>query len=539
MIYPTIKSLVQAMIRPVINGDSGAASAYLPEAQAIFDAFTTPPDDTRKALINDTVSALMTAGIWSLLDNLQVYAAADSQAALINWKAPGTNNGSLVNAPAFKKGVGFRGDGSTSYINTNFNPTDGGIGATQDDMSFGAWLLSHQAPTTPNASQITGAFTTSPAWGTLLKHYNSASAGQQVAARANNDNTINFTWGGASHIGLCAVDRAASGAFNAWRNGVDLGSTSQTSVAPQNKDFFVLAANGASGAANFVDATAGMAWAGRSLGALQATIYTIFQTYFAGASYPYVNAEAAAVVNAMAVDPTDARKGLIDNLIGSLKSAGAWSKLDSFYVPAAHDQQAARLNWVSPFGQSLVEVNSPTWTANLGYTGNGSSSYVHTGVAMNALTKFQLNDAHISAYGMADVTAADQYFWGVTSGARAVLVTDRSDGFHTITYRMNTSSDTSIAGAGGSKAHWLVNRVGAADTSVYKNGTLVNNSATSSTAVSSDTLAFLARKSGGGAANFSTETVGQMSVGSSFDSDAQRAAVTAAVATYLTAIGAI
>jgi hypothetical protein len=99
---------------------------YLALALAIFAAFTTPPTTARKEIINNVVADLVLSGVWNELDVLHVYAAADSQAALINWKSPGTFNGTLFNAPAFAADRGFTGNGSNAYISTGYTP-DGSL----------------------------------------------------------------------------------------------------------------------------------------------------------------------------------------------------------------------------------------------------------------------------------------------------------------------------------------------------------------------------------------------------------------------------
>ena len=78
----------------------------------------------------------------------------------------------------------------------------------------------------------------------------------------------------------------------------------------------------------------------------------------------------------MSVQPTNARKALIDALITSLKSAGVWAKLDVLWIPAAHDSQAGRLNWKSPGTFTLAEVSSPTFTLIHEYHG-GRLPLVH------------------------------------------------------------------------------------------------------------------------------------------------------------------
>jgi hypothetical protein len=134
----TRSGLLEAAVLGGQPGTGGGAS-YSTEALAIFAAFTTPPTTTRKGLIDTCVVALKTAGIWALLDVLYVFAAADSQAALINWKNPGTFNGTLVNSPSFTTDVGFTG-ASTKYVDSTFNPsTASSPQFVQDSCSTGVW----------------------------------------------------------------------------------------------------------------------------------------------------------------------------------------------------------------------------------------------------------------------------------------------------------------------------------------------------------------------------------------------------------------
>ena len=55
-------------------------------------------------------------------------------------------------------------------------------------------------------------------------------------------------------------------------------------------------------------------------------------------------------------------------------------------VQAAHSSQAALLNWVSTSYPSST-VNSPTFTTDRGYAGDGVSSYVASGYVPKALTQ--------------------------------------------------------------------------------------------------------------------------------------------------------
>lgn len=121
---------------------TGGGSSYAAETEAIAAAFTTPPTTGRKDLIDACVVALKTAGVWTKLDALYAFAAADSQAAKINWKAPGTYNATEVNAPTFTADSGFTG-ASTKYLDSGFNPTTATTPKlTQNDASVFGWSLS-------------------------------------------------------------------------------------------------------------------------------------------------------------------------------------------------------------------------------------------------------------------------------------------------------------------------------------------------------------------------------------------------------------
>lgn len=101
-----------------------AVSAYCPEALALFARMTTQPTDARKTVINTFITSLKTAGVWDKLDAMYVFAAANQQAALLNWIAD-TNNATAENSPAFTADEGIQGNGTNSYDNTFTNCTGG------------------------------------------------------------------------------------------------------------------------------------------------------------------------------------------------------------------------------------------------------------------------------------------------------------------------------------------------------------------------------------------------------------------------------
>jgi hypothetical protein len=106
------------------------------------------------------------------------------------------------------------------------------------------------------------------------------------------------------------------------------------------------------------------------------------------------SAPAIALFAAMDVKPTGTRKQAIDKFIAALVDAGIWDLLDVLHVFAAHTEQAALLNWINPGTNDAVAVDAPTFAADRGFTGNGTSSYVTSVNPLDA-AHFVQNDASI------------------------------------------------------------------------------------------------------------------------------------------------
>lgn len=94
---------------------------------------------------------------------------------------------------------------------------------------------------------------------------------------------------------------------------------------------------------------------------------------------PTYDAAAAAVFAAMTSNPGGVRKSLINTYIVALKAANVWTSLDVLYLLAAHDVQAARINWKNPGTFTLTDVTAqPAFVANQGFTSNGTTSHLDT-----------------------------------------------------------------------------------------------------------------------------------------------------------------
>ncbi|MBI1682365.1 SGNH/GDSL hydrolase family protein [Caulobacter hibisci] len=161
--------------------------------------------------------------------------------------------------------------------------------------------------------------------------------------------------------------------------------------------------------------------------------------------------ETAALVARMTVAPSTARRALIDARIRSLKvgwfsGVNIWAKRDVDYVFAAHDRQAARLNWKSA-NFNATEEGTLTWTADKSFQGDGVTGALNTGFNPTTATTpaFAQNSAYVDEWSLtaAQVAAASAGWYDGTDG---VTLTPRS-GSDTFSGRINNAA-VSGAGAG-------------------------------------------------------------------------------------------
>ena len=111
--------------------------------QAILDYATTQgytlPSVGQQTLQNQLVVDLKAAGIWSKLDTFAVFATdGNSDFALIDWIR--LSQYTAVNSPTFTTNGGFTGNGTSSYVNTNFDPTISGVNYTLNDAGRFFWV---------------------------------------------------------------------------------------------------------------------------------------------------------------------------------------------------------------------------------------------------------------------------------------------------------------------------------------------------------------------------------------------------------------
>ena len=113
--------------------------------------------------------------------------------------------------------------------------------------------------------------------------------------------------------------------------------------------------------------------------------------------------------------PSDSQKLLQNQLLIDLKTAGVWDKLDTFANFATDgSSNFALIDWKRL--SQYTAVNSPTFTTNVGFLTNGTSSYINTNKTPG--TNFTLNSA--SEFKWVN-NVIDNLSGNVSSGARGTL----------------------------------------------------------------------------------------------------------------------
>lgn len=257
-----------------------SGSRTTPEYQAVLDRATalgyTAPSASVQLAQNQLVSDLKNAGIWTELDIFYVFTSGSNNFARINWISPSSNLCTLVNTPTWTDGVGFNGNGTTQYINTNWIPSDG-PNFTQNDASLFAYISSAVseaksdlgvAPTFLGGSNITR-IVVDDAFNNYLVSINQS--GSMSFARAGSSIP--------SMIGLWHVQRKDASNNYLFYEGSQKRTEADASSGLSTMALFVLAYNAGGAAGQFSTRKVSIVGAGASLNGLESSLNTCITTY--------------------------------------------------------------------------------------------------------------------------------------------------------------------------------------------------------------------------------------------------------------------
>jgi hypothetical protein len=257
---------------PSFFGFRGAGEPFIPDAdyQAVLTYATTQgytlPSFGQRLLQNQLVIDLKAAGIWNKLDSFGVFATnGSSDFALIDWKRLSLLT--AVNSPSFTTNEGFNSNGTSSYINSNYNPFIDGINYTQNSASLGVYLLSN-----PSGNFVyTGGYS-DPSILTVLNPNRGAPLG-----RIND--TAAFPTTGLAATGLISQNRPNSTTRNIYGNGTLHQSGASVSTGVPNANYYILALNDNGPASLFTTEKVSMHYCASDLTPNQTDFATAMNTY--------------------------------------------------------------------------------------------------------------------------------------------------------------------------------------------------------------------------------------------------------------------
>ena len=197
----------------------------------------TLPTFAQQILQNQLVLDLKSAGVWNKLDSLRVYATdGSSDYALIDWKRLTTCT--AVNSPTFTTNAGYKGNGTSSYIDSNFDPSVNGVNYTTDNASIFAYISA--ARTTGQIQAYQGLFA-GVSW--LL-----ISAGTNAIGESYINSTTGVT-NTTTGVGFQLVNRIDASTVNVYYQGVlrNTNNASNSVSLPTSKIWDFAANNNASG----------------------------------------------------------------------------------------------------------------------------------------------------------------------------------------------------------------------------------------------------------------------------------------------------
>lgn len=172
------------MIRANIGIFNQGGVSFDADYQSVLDYANTQgytlPSASQQTLQNQLILDLKTAGVWSKLDIFYVFATdGDSDFASINWKDPNNYKVTQVNSPTFTPNEGFESDGTSAYLDTNWNLSTDTVNYQQDDA--GIFIgCTKMVSTSQSQNRLTGILST---------NYNSA-----IRVDENSNSGFNRSW---------------------------------------------------------------------------------------------------------------------------------------------------------------------------------------------------------------------------------------------------------------------------------------------------------------------------------------------------------
>ena len=216
--------------------------------------------------------------------------------------------------------------------------------------------------------------------------------------------------------------------------------------------------------------------------------------------------------------PSENQQILQNQLVLDLKSNGIWSDLDAFGVLATDgDSDFALIDWVRLI--TMTANSSPTFQSNLGYTGNGTSSYIDTLFSVSDGTNYQLSDSSFGAFFNNVLTRTDDGFGfsfrtSANNNSSSISPRDDSD----LICGINNNTGLDVPSYSRKNGYFMSSRKNSSNYDVHVDGDLVLNiSKSEASSLSTRSATLFCQNIETGQRNFSDDQILAFHFGSSLN----------------------
>ncbi len=222
------------------------------------------------------------------------------------------------------------------------------------------------------------------------------------------------------------------------------------------------------------------------------------------------------------------------NLINGLVSDGVFSLLDALYIFATNTTTTANLNLISTsFG--LTGATPPTFIADQGYTGNGTTQFLDTGfIPSSSGVAYTLNNASVGVYDLTNVAGGTSHNTIGANDGNQVFIANNQNASQTF-FGVNDSFP-SVTGPNTTQGFWVATRTSSSVQAVYRNGntTALGTDATASSALPTVSIYIMAKNQSGSGTAFSNNQLSAAFIGGGL-SAAQQQLISNRINAYMTA----
>jgi hypothetical protein len=452
-----------------------------PDAQAFITAAAIT-DPTQQSAINTLVVDLKGYSIWSKMKALYPFVGGTASAHKFNLKDP-RDLDAAFRLVFFGGGThsvnGYLPNGTNAYADTKLDLINN---TTLNSTSYGVY-----SRTNSNGTEVEiGAEVGSPAAGSnIFIRFSGV-----TYARVNSLQSW-ITFSDTDSRGFYISNRTASNVVNVWRNNVKKATGTTLSLLPIGNVSYTLGVNNnASGTKQYYSTKEqAFAFIGDGLTDTEAanfyTAVQAFQTTLGRSIGTQTVSDADAQAFVTAADIQDqVEANAINNLVIGMKADGLWTKMKAVYPFVGGTATSMKWNLKDPRDLDaafrLLFIGGGSWDNN-GYTPNGSNGYADTKlIPNNTITN---SSGHLSVYSRTNLSGGvDMGSVSTTGGTIEDSLYSRwTDNKFYANY--GTQSYPNVNNTD-SRGLFITNRNSATNTTGFKNGSKVIDTAQTSSGVS-------------------------------------------------------